>query len=49
MRLEPIHKMSLEDALAYIGDDEYVEITPKHVRVRKIYLTNAQRAAARVK
>ena len=30
--------MGLEDALEYIGDDELVEITPKSVRIRKIYL-----------
>jgi GTP-binding protein len=47
MRLEPIHKMTLEDALAYIGTDEYVEITPKTVRIRKIYLTPGDRALAR--
>lgn len=49
MRLEPIHKMSLEDALAYIGTDEYVEVTPKNIRIRKIYLNDAQRAAAKMK
>ena len=47
MRLEPIHKMTLEDALAYIGTDEYVEITPKMIRIRKIYLTPWDRALAR--
>lgn len=47
MRLEPIHKMTLEDALAYIGTDEYVEITPKTIRIRKIYLTEGARAQAR--
>lgn len=47
MRLEPIHKMTLEDALAYIGTDEYVEITPKTIRIRKIYLTEGARALAR--
>jgi len=31
--------MELEDALEYIGDDELVEITPKNVRIRKVYLT----------
>ncbi len=31
-------KMELEDALEYIGDDELVEITPKNVRIRKIFL-----------
>lgn len=30
--------MGLEDALEYIGDDELVEITPKNVRIRKVYL-----------
>lgn len=30
--------MHLEDALEYIGDDELVEITPKNIRIRKIYL-----------
>jgi len=39
--------MDLEDALEYIGDDELVEITPKNVRIRKLYLTeiSAKRAA----
>lgn len=31
--------MGLEDALEYIGDDELVEVTPKNVRIRKMYLT----------
>ncbi len=40
--------MGLEDALEYIGDDELVEITPKNVRIRKMYLTeNAAKQAAR--
>jgi GTP-binding protein len=30
--------MGLEDALEYIGDDELVEVTPKSVRIRKLYL-----------
>ena len=30
--------MGLEDALEYIGDDELVEVTPKNIRIRKIYL-----------
>ncbi len=30
--------MELEDALEYIGDDELVEITPKNIRIRKMYL-----------
>jgi GTP-binding protein len=30
--------MDLEDSLQYIGDDELVEITPKNIRIRKLYL-----------
>lgn len=30
--------MSLEDALEYIADDEYVEVTPQNIRIRKIIL-----------
>jgi GTP-binding protein len=32
------HLMDLEASLQYIGDDELVEITPKNVRIRKLYL-----------
>jgi len=31
-------EMDLEDALEFIGDDELVEVTPKNIRIRKIYL-----------
>lgn len=31
-------EMSLEDALEYIAEDEYVEVTPKNIRIRKIIL-----------
>ncbi len=41
--LQPPLKMSLEAALEYIEDDEYVEITPKVIRLRKIYLTENER------
>jgi GTP-binding protein len=30
--------MSLEQSLAYIQDDELVEVTPKHIRLRKRFL-----------
>ena len=43
IRLTPIRRMTLEDALDYIGDDEYVEITPKNVRLRKKWLTETDR------
>ncbi len=34
---------SLEEALEYIKDDEYVEVTPKSMRLRKIYLDETER------
>jgi GTP-binding protein len=33
--LTPPVRMSLEDCIAYINDDELVEITPKSIRLRK--------------
>jgi GTP-binding protein len=41
--LKPPRKMSLEAALEYIEDDEFVEITPKVIRLRKIHLTETGR------
>ena len=35
--------MTLEQALAYIADDELVEVTPKSIRLRKIYLDPNER------
>jgi GTP-binding protein len=35
IRLTPPRRLTLEDAIAYVGDDELVEITPKSVRLRK--------------
>lgn len=34
--LTPVTPMSLEDCIAYINDDELVEVTPKNIRLRKI-------------
>ncbi len=50
IQLEPPLKMSLERALEYIAADEYVEATPKHLRLRKKILnaTQRKRAAQRV-
>ena len=42
-KIFPATKFSLEEALEYIQKDEYVEVTPKHIRLRKIYLTEAER------
>ena len=41
--LKPARKMSLEAALEYIEDDEYVEVTPQVIRLRKIRLTEQER------
>jgi GTP-binding protein len=38
MRLTPPIRMTLEKALAYIEDDELVEVTPKSIRLRKALL-----------
>jgi GTP-binding protein len=43
MRIAPPIKFSLEEALEYIQADEYVEVTPKSIRLRKIYLTENER------
>jgi len=43
MRLTPPRVMSLEDALDYVGQDEYVEITPTKVRLRKKKLKENER------
>ncbi len=41
--LAPPIKFSLEEALEYIQEDEYVEITPKSMRLRKIFLDENER------
>src|SRR5438045_933511 len=46
IQLEPPLKLSLERALEYIGSDEYVEATPKHLRLRKKILDENQRKRA---
>jgi GTP-binding protein len=43
VRLTPPIRMSLEKALAYIGDDELVEVTPKSIRLRKKLLDPNER------
>jgi GTP-binding protein len=47
MRIDPIVHLTLEQAMWYIGLDELVEITPKTIRIRKKYLTEASRTIAR--
>ena len=41
--IAPAVKFSLEEALEYVGEDEYVEVTPKFLRVRKILLNEHDR------
>lgn len=42
-KIVPAIKFSLEEALEYIQKDEYVEVTPNHLRLRKIHLTENER------
>jgi len=44
--LTPIQKMTLEQALEFIGEDELVEVTPKSIRLRKKLLTENERKRA---
>ncbi|MBK9080561.1 MAG: translational GTPase TypA [Rhizobiales bacterium] len=46
VRLTPPIRMTLEKALAYIGDDELVEVTPKSIRLRKTMLDPNDRKKA---
>jgi len=42
-KIVPAIKFSLEEALEYIQKDEYVEVTPQSIRLRKIYLKEVDR------
>jgi len=42
-RIAPAIKFSLEEAMEYIQADEYIEITPASMRLRKIFLTEQER------
>ncbi|MGI6479095.1 MAG: translational GTPase TypA [Salinivirgaceae bacterium] len=43
VQIAPAVKFSLEEALEYIQRDEYVELTPKSIRIRKIFLKETDR------
>ncbi len=43
IRLEPPRLLTLEQAIEWIGDDEYVEVTPQSIRIRKKYLDANER------
>ncbi len=47
LRLVPPKKMSLEEAIEFIGSDELIEVTPLSIRVRKRILDNNLRAKSR--
>ncbi|MCT1526150.1 MULTISPECIES: translational GTPase TypA [Sphingobacterium] len=42
-RIAPAIKFSLEESMEYIQADEYIEVTPQSMRLRKIYLTENER------
>jgi len=46
VNLTPPTVMSLEETLEYIKEDEYAEITPHHIRIRKIILDETERKRA---
>ncbi|MFN6292971.1 MAG: translational GTPase TypA, partial [Bacteroidota bacterium] len=41
--LAPPRQFSLEEAMEYIQEDEYVEVTPENIRLRKVYLDENER------
>ena len=47
VRLTPPKQFSLEEAIAYINDDELVEVTPQSIRLRKRYLNTHERKRMR--
>src|SRR5438034_33012 len=47
VRLTPASKLSLEQSLDFIADDELLEVTPKHLRLRKRHLTEVDQSRAR--
>ena len=49
INLVPPLDMNLERALEYIEEDEYVEVTPKNIRIRKKWLTENERKRNGVK
>ncbi len=45
--LHAAKEMSLEEAIEYLGDDELLEVTPSHLRPRKMYLDKNERKRAK--
>jgi GTP-binding protein len=49
VKLIPPIRFSLEEALEYIQEDEYVEITPNNIRLRKMLLSeNLRKRASKI-
>ncbi len=49
LRLTPPRRLSLEEALEFLNEDELLEVTPENFRIRKRILNNAMRMKARAK
>ena len=49
LRLVPPRRLSLEDSLEFLADDELLEVTPENIRIRKQILSNSLRAKTRAK
>ena len=47
VRLTPATRLSLEQSLDFVADDELLEVTPKHLRLRKRHLTEVEQSRAR--
>ena len=47
VRLTPASRQSLEQSLDFLTDDELLEVTPKHLRLRKRHLTEVDQSRAR--
>jgi GTP-binding protein len=47
IRLTPPRRLTLEQAIAYIDEDELVEVTPKNIRLRKRHLDPHERKRAK--
>ena len=46
VRLTPASRQSLEQSLDFLSDDELLEVTPKHLRLRKRHLTDVDQSRA---
>jgi GTP-binding protein len=47
IRLVPFRPLTLEEAIEFIAEDEYVEVTPKSIRLRKKILESNRRPKKR--